>query len=117
MTATRIPIEKESVCCLENMKQSTTQLGDPSRCAHIGDRDADLYKLFRAAKEARTQCLARTCVDRLTGATTARRMVREPVRGEHEVAVRDEHGQVSAVRVGLRYCRLTVHPPVAKQGR
>jgi Transposase DNA-binding len=121
VNATRIPIEKkESVRWLENLKQSATQLGDPSRCVHIGDREADISELFCAAKEAGTHFLVRTCVDRLAGrggTTVAKRMAREPVRGEHGVEVRDEHGQVSTVRVGLRFCRLTVHPPVAKQWR
>ncbi|MGF6297580.1 hypothetical protein OKW43_007726 [Paraburkholderia sp. WC7.3g] len=36
---TRIPIEqKESFRWIENLRQSTTRLGDPDRCVHIGDR-------------------------------------------------------------------------------
>src|SRR3954464_9397175 len=46
---TRIPIEqKESVRWLENLKQSTTLLGDPPRCVHVGDRESDIYELFCA---------------------------------------------------------------------
>jgi Transposase DNA-binding len=121
VNATRIPIEqKESVRWLENLNQSTRQLGDPSRCVHVGDREADIYELFCAAREAGTHFLIRTCVDRLAGrgrTTVARRMAREPVRGEHAVEVRDDHGQVSTAQISLRFCRMTVHPPVAKQGR
>ena len=105
---------------MENLTRSASQLGDPPRCVHIGDREADIYELFCAAHDAGTHFLVRTCVDRLAGrggTTVARRMAREPVCGEHEVEVRDDHGRVSAARVALRFCRMTVHPPVAKQGR
>jgi hypothetical protein len=118
---TRIPIDKkESVRWLENLTQSTRQLGDASRCVHVGDRESDIFELFCAAHEAKTHFLVRTCVDRLAGrggTTVSRKMAREPVRGEHEVEVRDDHGRVSKARVRLRFCRLTVHPPVAKRGR
>jgi Transposase DNA-binding/Transposase DDE domain len=121
VNATRIPIEeKESVRWLENLTQATRQLGDPPRCVHVGDREADIYELFCAAREAGTHFLVRTCVDRLAGrggTTVARKMAREPVRGDHEVEVRDDRGQVSTARVSLRFCRMTVHPPVAKQSR
>jgi hypothetical protein len=118
---TRIPIEKkESVRWLENLKQVTQLLGNPARCVHIGDRESDIYELFCAAHEAQTHFLVRTCVDRFAGqgnTTIAKVMARQPVRGQHEVEVRDGHGRVSTTRVYLRYCRLTVHPPVAKRKR
>jgi hypothetical protein len=121
VNATRIPIEeKESVRWLENLARSAQQLGDPSRCVHVGDREADIYELFCAARDAGTHFLVRTCVDRLAGrgaTTISKRMAREPIRGDHEIEVRDDHGQVSTARVHLRFCRMTVHPPVAKQGR
>ena len=94
MNATRIPIErKESGRWLDNLKQATTRLGDPARCVHIGDREADIYELFGAAQEAETHFLVRTCVDRLAGegkTTVAKKMAREPIRGSHEVEVRDD---------------------------
>src|SRR6478609_5294433 len=112
VNATRVPIEKkESVRWLDNLTQSTRQLGAPLRCVHIGDREADIYELFCAAHDAGTHFLVRTCVDRLAGrggTTVARRMAREPVRGEHEVEVRDDRGRVSTARVALRFCRVTV---------
>lgn len=47
VNAARIPIEKkESVRWLENVRQSTANLGDASRCVHIGDRESDIYELF-----------------------------------------------------------------------
>src|SRR5262249_8369424 len=97
---TRIPIEnKESVRWVENLKQSTRQLGDPSRCVHVCAREADIFELFSAAVDAKTHFLVRTSVDRRAGrgATTmiSKKMAREPIRGEHEVEVRDDHGRVS----------------------
>ncbi len=114
----RVPIEqKESVRWLENLKQSTELLADPSRCVHIGDRESDIFELFCAAREARTHFLVRTCVDRLAAegdTTISKEMGGEPIRGDHEVEVRDEHGRVSTAKVHLRFRRLTVHPPIGK---
>ena len=121
MNPTRIPIEqKESVRWLENLKQSTELLGDPSRCVHIGDRESDIFELFCAAREARAHFLVRTCVDRLAvgGDTTISRVMQcEPIRGDHEVEVRDEHGRVSRIKLDVRFRRMTVHPPIGKQKR
>jgi hypothetical protein len=118
---TRIPIEqKESVRWIENLKRATQRLGDPARCVHVGDRESDIYELFCAAEEVETHFLVRTCVDRLAGrggTTISKKMAREPIRGRHEVEVRDEHGRVSTARVVLRFCRMTVHPPIAKKRR
>jgi hypothetical protein len=118
---TRVPIEqKESSRWLENLTQSTRQLGDPSRCVHVGDRESDIFELFCAAHEAETHFLVRTCVDRLAGrggTTVAKVMGRQPIRGAHEVEVRDDHGRVSTAKVYVRFCRMTVHPPVAKRRR
>jgi hypothetical protein len=42
VNSTRIPIEqKESIRWLENLQQST-QLVNPDRCVHIGDRESDI---------------------------------------------------------------------------
>ena len=118
---TRIPIEqKESVRWLENMTQSTELLGEPSRCVHIGDRESDIFELFCAAEETKTHFLVRTCVDRLAGegdTTISKEMEGEPIHGDHEVKVRDEHGWVSTAKVHLRFRRLTVHPPIGKHRR
>jgi hypothetical protein len=112
---TRVPIEqKESVRWLDNLKQATTRLGASARCVHVGDRESDIFELFCAASEAETHFLVRTCVDRLAGqgkTTVAKKMDREPIRGSHEVEVRDDHGRVSMARL------VTIHPPVGKQKR
>ena len=65
---TRVPIErKESIRWLDNMRRSTALLGEPGRCIHIGDRESDIYELFRLARELGTHFLVRSCVDRLVG--------------------------------------------------
>lgn len=121
VNATRIPIEqKESVRWLENLRQSTELLADPPRCVHVGDRESDIYELFCAAEGARTHFLVRTCAGRLAeggGTTISQVMGREPVRGVHEVEVRDDHGQVSTAELDVRFRRMTVRPPIGKQRR
>jgi hypothetical protein len=118
---TRVPIEhKESIRWLENLAQSTDQLGDASRCIHIGDRESDIFELFCAARKACTHFLVRTSVNRLAGrgrTTVAQKMTREPIRGSHLVEVRDDKGQVTTARVEIRFCQMTIHPPVGKQRR
>jgi len=116
---TRVPIEaKESVRWLENVKQSTERLGEPSRCIHIGDRESDIYELFCEAQERGTKFLVRTCVDRL--ADDGRRTIAAVMRGIkvkaiHRVEVRDAKGAVSEATVRVKYHRLRVYPPVGKQ--
>jgi hypothetical protein len=59
-------------------------------------------------------------VDRLVGGggtTISRVMAREPIRGEHQVEVRDDRGRVSTAKVYLRFRRMTVHPPIGKHKR
>jgi hypothetical protein len=48
-------------------KKLTELLGDPARCVHIGDREADIFELSCTALESETDFLVRTCVDRLAG--------------------------------------------------
>jgi len=118
---TTVPIEqKESVRWLENVTRSTQELGDPGRCVHVGDREADIFELFHAARDAQTHFLVRTAVDRLAGrgtTTVTKVMKRQRIRGVHEVEVRDDHGNVSTATVQVRFCRLTIHPSAAKRKR
>jgi hypothetical protein len=118
---TRIPIEqKESIRWLENLRQATRLLGDPSRCIHIGDREGDIYELFCEARQEQTRFLVRTCVDRLAGdggTTVSGVMEGEPIRGTHEVEVRDDRGRVSTAKLDLRFRRMTVRPPIGKERR
>lgn len=115
----RVPIEaKESVRWLENLKQSTSLLDDPSRCVHIGDRESDIYELFCAAQESGAKFLVRTCVDRLAGDgqhTIASIMRGVKLKAVHQVEVRDARGVISQATVKVKYHRLLVHPPIGKQ--
>jgi len=90
----------------------------PERLVHIGDRESDIYELFSIAQDAKAHFLLRTCVDRLAGEadhTVADEMREVKVRGGHRVEVRDKKGDVSEAVLELRYRRIRVLPPVAKQ--
>jgi len=116
---TRIPIEEtESYRWIENLRQSTARLGDPSRCVHIGDRESDIFELFCAASELGTHFLVRTCTNRLAGDgqhTVADEMSEVRVKGLHRIEFRDAKGRLHHALLEIRYRRLTVWPPVAKQ--
>jgi len=118
---TRLPIEeKESVRWLENLKQATTLLNEPTRCVHIGDRDSDIYELFCAARDAGTHFLVRTHADRLAEdgtRTISQEMDETPVKGLHRIEVRDQQGNRSEATLEIRYRRLRVFPPAGKQKR
>ena len=118
---TRVPIEqKESIRWLENLRQATELLAEPTRCVHIGDRESDIYELFCTAKDAGTHFLLRTCVDRLAGDgahTIAAEMAEVRCKGTHRVEVRDRHGQLSEAILELRFRRIQVRPPIGKQSR
>lgn len=115
----RIPIEeKESYRWIENLRRSTARLGDPSRCVHIGDRESDIFELFCAASELGTHFLVRTCTNRLAGDgqhTVADEMSEVRVKGLHRIEFRDAKGRLHQALLEIRYRRLTVWPPVAKQ--
>jgi Transposase Tn5 dimerisation domain len=117
VNTTRIPIDqKESIRWLENLEQST-QLVNPDRCIHIGDRESDIYELFCLAQEKNTHFLVRTCVDRLAGTgntTIARKMKRQPIQGTHLVEILDGKRRPIEVTLQLRYSPMTVHPPIGK---
>lgn len=104
---TRVPIEaKESVRWLENLKQSTKLLDEPSRCIHIGDRESDIYELFCAAQENGRRWTAHDC-----GCyAKAQGEGAPPGRGS-----RCQGGRVASDRKGEVYHRLRVHPPIGKQ--
>jgi hypothetical protein len=116
---TRIPIEKkESFRWIENLRQSTTRLGDPDRCVHIGDRESDIFELFCAARELGTHFLVRTCTNRLAGDgehTVADEMSEVRVKGLHRIEFRDSKGRPHQALLEIKYRRLTVWPPDAKQ--
>lgn len=118
---TRVPIEeKESFRWLDNLKQSTALLADPSRCVHIGDRESDIYELFCSAREAGTHFLLRTCVDRLAGDgthTIADEMNEVHCKGLHRVEVQNRYGEMSEAVLELKFRKIRVLPPIGKQSR
>ncbi|MDI3567663.1 IS4 family transposase, partial [Bradyrhizobium sp. Arg816] len=118
---TRIPIEtKESIRWLENLKQSTELFEKPSKCIHIGDREADIYELFCAAQEVGTHFLVRTCVNRLAGDgdhTVATIMDEVAVKGLHRIEVQDSKGNPDQAVLEIRYRKIRILPPIGKQSR
>jgi len=118
---TRVPIEeKESFRWLENLRQSTALLNDPTRCVHIGDRESDIYELFCTAQEVGTHFLLRTCVDRLAGDgthTISSEMAEVRCKGVHRIQVPDRNGRLSDALLELRFRRIRVLPPIGKQSR
>jgi len=121
INATRIPIEKkESIRWLQNVRQSTTNLGDGSRCVHIGDRESDIYELFCDCESLETHFVLRTCVDRRSGhggQTVAEAMREQQVKAVHRVEVRDAKGKASTAVLEIQYHRLEVCPPIGKEKR
>ena len=118
---TRVPIEKkESIRWLENVKQSTTLLGEPEKCIHICDREGDIFELFCLGQEIGTHFLIRTCVDRLAGDgnhTVAEEMDDVRVKGLHRIEVRNKKGDVDEATLEIKYRRIRVLPPIGKQKR
>ncbi len=116
---TRVPIEqKESIRWLENLQQSTALLGAPARCVHIGDRASDIYELFCAAQDIGTKFVLRTCVDQLAEdgrKTMAAVMKQVPVKAVHRVEVLDRNKSMSEAVLDIRYRRVCVYAPTAKQ--
>jgi Transposase DNA-binding/Transposase Tn5 dimerisation domain len=116
---TRVPIaQKESIRWLENLEQSTARLGGAERLVHIGDRGSDIYELFCTAQNAGTKFVLRTCVDRLAedGRKTIAAVLKQvPVKAVHRVEGTDRHGQVSEAVLEIKYRRLCVYAPEAKQ--
>jgi hypothetical protein len=116
---TRIPIgEKESVRWVDNLVATTALLGESGRCVHIGDREADIYELFCAANDVGARFVIRSAYPRLIedGTTkTDAEMKEVRVKGLHRITVRDKDGAASEAVLELRYRRMLVLAPVAKQ--
>jgi hypothetical protein len=104
--------------CPNADKHVTALLGEPSRCVHVGDRESDIYELFCAAQDAGTHFLIRSCANRRAEDGTTRletEMAEAPVQGTHRIEVRDRHGHPTEAVLELRYRRVLLLPPVAKQ--
>ena len=119
LNPTRVPTEqKESLRWPENLQQSTLLLAEPERCVHIGDRESDMYEVFCAAHEAGTKFLVRTCVDRLAenGQTTVSAVMKQvPVKAVYRLEVSDADGNVREAVLEIKYRRICVYAPEAKQ--
>ena len=89
VNSTRIPIEeKESYRWIQNLRESTERLGDPSRLVHIGDRESDIYELFHEAHETGSHFLVRTSTNRMArdGSTRVLDVMEDVrVRGIHRI--------------------------------
>ena len=118
---TRIPIEqKESIRWLENVRQSTANLGDAARCVHIGDRESDIYELFSECESLGTKFVLRTCVDRRAEdgeQTVIEVMDEQRVKAVHRIEVRDDKGKPSTAVLEIKYHKMTVCPPIGKEKR
>lgn len=116
---TRVPIEaQESVRWLDNLRQSVTLLGRPDRCAHVGDRESDIYELCCVAKDLGTHFVVRTVVDRLAGSgdhTVKSEMHDVPSAGTHSIDVRVSDDMVERITPDIRYKGSLVCPPIGKQ--
>jgi hypothetical protein len=119
--AAQVGIEqKESFRWLQNLQQSTTLLNEPRRCIHVADREGDIYELFCAAEQSGTHFLVRSYADRRAkdGASTLEQEMEEVmVKGLHRIEVRDQKGAAREAVLELKYRRLRVLPPEAKQRR
>ncbi|GAC1461547.1 MAG: hypothetical protein PVSMB4_20200 [Ktedonobacterales bacterium] len=108
------------MCWLDNVRQASAMFEQPAQCVHVGDRSSDIYELFCETHDAGSHFIVRTCVDRLAGdgtQTVATCMQRARCRALHEVEVRDSHGHCRSAVVTLKYCRVRLLPPRAKQRR
>ena len=102
---------------VDNLVETTAALGEPDRCVHIGDREADIYELFCAANDVGTHFLVRMAASRLAkdGTTkTAAVMGKVAVKGLHRIEVRDRDGNSSEAVLEIKYERMIVQAPVAK---
>jgi len=120
VNTTRIPIEeKESIRWLENARQATEVLGDPSRIIHIGDRESDIYELFSECDSLDTKFIFRTCVNRRTEdeQTINEAMDDQRVKAVHRIEVLDPKGNLTTAELEIKYQKLEVCPPIGKEKR
>lgn len=118
---TRMAIEeKESYRWLENIEQANNLLNAPNRCVHIGDRESDIYELFCKAQNLNTHFVFRICADRLVedGDTSINTvMSKSKIKGYHTVKFSSSGGKETQARLKIKFCKMKVLPPQAKQKR
>ena len=108
------------MCWLDNVRQASALFGQPKQCVHIGDRGSDIYELFCQAHDVGTHFIFRTCADRLAGDgthTVATYMRQVRCKGVHKIEVRDSQGHSRCAVLELKYCRVRLLQPRAKQKR
>jgi hypothetical protein len=118
---TRVPIEqKESMCWIDNVRRSSALFEQPAQCVRIGDRNSDIYELFYEAQDTGAHFIFRICADRLVGdgsQTVVAYMRQVRCRGLHRLEIRDADGHSRCAVLEMRYCRVQLLPPRAKQSR
>jgi hypothetical protein len=106
---TRASIEKKkSIRWLENLKQSTTLLIAPKRCAHVGDL-SDTYERFCTPDSLGRGYLVCTWVDPLAGdgkQTIDAEMQEGHIKGLHCIQVRDKNNNRSEAILKIKYRRI-----------
>lgn len=119
VNTTRLAIEnKESYRWLENVEQSNDLLNAPNRCVHIADREGDIYELFCKAITLNTNFVFRICADRLAedGNTSIETvMSRSKTQGYHTVRFTNPTGKETQARLKIKYHKIKILPPQAKQ--
>jgi hypothetical protein len=112
--STRIPIEeKESYRWIENLRSSNKLLGDPNRLVHICDREGDIYDMFQAAIQDKSNFLIRVKVDRRTEDETVtinEIMKNAVISGNHEITYRDKNGDEITTDLEIKYEKMTIKP-------
>jgi hypothetical protein len=117
---TRVPIEeKESFRWLENIRKSTERFGEPERCIHVADREADMYEYFHEAKRLKSHFLVRICVDRRTTEirTVDEEMRRAPVAGRYAISFTDEQGKHVDTELEVKFKTLEIKPSDGRKAK
>jgi len=116
------PIEdKESrkwLVCLDALKR---ELPPNRRCVVIGDREADLYPLFAAARSENTDLLVRAAYNRRIDAeshTLTAALAAAPVVGTRTLSLRSRDGRPAREAVlEVRFTTVTLVPPAYYKGK
>lgn len=112
--ATRIPIEqKESFRWIEAVRDTNKRLGSSERIVHVGDREADMYELFQAAHQDRSQFLVRIKVNRRTDKenVTIHDVLRAAnKKGIHSISYRDRGGEEIVAQLEIKFEKMMIQP-------
>lgn len=115
---TRIPIEaKESVKWLENIRQTHDNASDDaSKFIHIGDRESDIYELFKDCDDLGSYFIARSCVNRFADDSTICEVMNDPMRAyKHQIEFIDGDGKSIIAGLEVKVQKVSLHPPKGKE--